>query len=186
MNQKTILYQCLPLLLSIMVGLPSTVRAEAVSTTQINETLQPGIHSESNLNSTTVQGSLTDTLVKKLGISSEQARCGAGAVFLVVKGKVDAGQFAELSKIVPEMDDLLSAATKQAGSVNDQTGDNASGQSELSNPYGNLSGLGSVFKSLNLSPDMSDEFVPAVVDYVRTKGGDLAANMLQSALYGGF
>lgn len=186
MNQKTILYKCLPLLLSITAGLSCTVHAEAVSTPQINETLQPGIHTESYLNSTTVQGSLTDTLVKALGISSEQARCGAGAIFLVVKGKVDAGQFAELSKIVPEMDELLSAATKQAGSLNGQAEDSTSGQSELGNPYGNLAGLGSVFKSLNLSPDKADEFVPAVVDYVRANGGALTANMLQSALYGGF
>jgi hypothetical protein len=38
---------------------------------------------------------------------------------------------------------------------------------------------------LNLSPDRVDEFVPVVVDYVRTSGGAMTADMLQSALYGG-
>jgi len=79
------------------------------------------------------------------------------------------------------MDSLLNAVPKQsgglAGSVSSALGDN--------NPYGNLAGLASTFKMLNLSPDQVDEFIPVVVDYVRTSGGAMTADMLQSALYGG-
>ena len=66
-----------------------------------------------DVNSTAVQGSLTDTLVKKLSISNEQAQGGAGALFQLAKSNLDAGQFAALSKAVPEMDSLLSKAPKQ-------------------------------------------------------------------------
>jgi hypothetical protein len=55
----------------------------------------------------------TITLVKNLGITQEQAQGGAGAIFQVAKGKLDAGQFAELSKALHEMDSLLSGVRPQ-------------------------------------------------------------------------
>jgi len=65
-------------------------------------------------------------------------------------------------------------------------GDASTALGEANNPYGNLAGLASCFKVLNLSPDRVDEFVPVVVDYVSAKSGALTGNMLQSSLYGGF
>jgi hypothetical protein len=132
-----------------------------------------------------VQGSLTDTLVKKLSISNEQAQGGAGALFQLAKSKLDAGQFAALSKAVPEMDSLLSAAPKQTEVMSGLAEGATTDLGEANNPYGNLAGLASAFKVLNLSPDKVDEFVPVVVDYVSAKSGALTGNMLQSALYGG-
>ena len=152
---------------------------------QTTQTVQSGANAVTDVNSTAVQGSLTDTLVKKLGITNEQAQGGAGALFQVAKGKLDAGQFAELSQSVPEMDSLLSAAPKQSGALSGLAGSVSSAMGDSSNAYGNLAGLASTFKTLNLSPDRVDEFVPVVVDYVSAKSGSLTGNMLQSALYGG-
>ena len=83
------------------------------------------------------------------------------------------------------MDSLLSAAPKQSGALSGLAGGASSVLGEANNPYGNIAGLASTFKVLNLSPDGVDEFVPVVVDYVRAKSGALTADMLQSALYGG-
>lgn len=190
MNHKKILYKCTLLLLSVMAGLSGAVNAEdlsldSVSKGQTTKIVQSGANGMTDVNSTAVQSSLTDTLVKKLSISSEQAQGGAGALFQLAKGKLDAGQFAELSKAVPEMDSLLSAAPKQTEATSGLAEGASSVLGEANNPYGNLAGLASAFKVLNLSPDMADEFIPAVVDYVRAKNGALTANMLQSALYGG-
>jgi hypothetical protein len=189
MNPKKILYKC-PLLLSVVAGLSGAVNAEdfnldSVSKGQITQIVQSGVKGVTDVGSNAVQGSLTDTLVKKLGISSEQAQGGAGALFQLAKSKLDAGQFAELSKAVPEMDSLLSAAPKQSGAISGLAGSASSVLGEANNPYGNLAGLAATFKTLNLSPDRVDEFVPVVVDYVSTKSGALTGNMLQSALYGG-
>ncbi len=191
MNHKKILYKCTPLLLFVVAGLSGAVNAEdfsldPVSKGQTTQTVQSGVNGVTDVNSTAMQGSLTDTLVKNLGITQEQAQGGAGAIFQVAKGKLDAGQFAELSKAVPEMDSLLSSAPKQSGALSGLAGDASSVLGETNNPYGNLAGLASAFKALNLSPDTVDEFVPVVVDYVRAKSGALTANMLQSTLYGGF
>jgi Protein of unknown function VcgC/VcgE (DUF2780) len=190
MNHKKILYKCTPLLLSVVAGLSGAVNAEdfsldSVSKGQTTKAVQSGANGVTDVNSTAVQGSLTDTLVKKLGISNEQAQGGAGALFQVAKGKLDAGQFAELSKAVPEMDSLLSAAPKQTGATSGLADGASSALGEANNPYGNLAGMASAFKVLNLSPDRVDEFVPVVVDYVRAKSGALTGNMLQSTLYGG-
>jgi hypothetical protein len=86
---------------------------------------------------------------------------------------------------VPEMDSLLSAAPKQTEVMSGLAEGAPTFLGEANNPYGNLAGLASAFKVLNLSPDKADEFVPVVVDYVSAKSGALTGNMLQSALYGG-
>ena len=83
------------------------------------------------------------------------------------------------------MDSLLSAAPKQSGVLSGLAGGASSVLGLANNPYGNIAGLASTFKVLNLSPEGVDEFVPVVVDYVRAKSGALTADMLQSALYGG-
>jgi hypothetical protein len=202
MNPKIILYKCAPVLLTIATGLPDATTAEDFgldpvnkglttsqktvdSSRQTTQAVKSGANAVADVKSITDQASLTDTLVKKLGITSEQAQGGAGALFQVAKGKLDAGQFADLSKAVPEMDSLLSAAPKQSGALSGLAGSISSVLGDSSNPYGNLAGLASTFKELNLSPDMVGQFVPVVVDYVRTSGGELTANMLQSTLYGG-
>jgi len=190
MNPKKILFKCTPLLLSIMAGLSGVVNAEdfnlgSASKAQTTLTVQSGASSVTGINSTAVQGSLTDTLVKKLSISNEQAQGGAGALFQLAKSKLDAGQFAELSKAVPEMDSLLSAAPKPSGAISGLAQGASSALGEANKAYGNLAGLAPAFKALNLSPDSVDEFVPVVVDYVSAKSGAVTANMLQSALYGG-
>ena len=169
---------------SVNKGLTS-VQKTVDSASQTTEALQGGANAVADVNSTAVQGSLTDTLVKKLGVTSEQAQGGAGALFQLAKGKLDAGQFAELSKAVPEMDSLLSAAPKQSEALSGLAGSASSVLGENNNAYGNLAGLAATFKGLNLSPDRVDEFVPIVVDYVSSKSGALTGNMLQSALYGG-
>ena len=190
MNPKKILFKCTPLLLSIVASLSGVVNAEdfnlgSVNKAQTTQTVQSGASSVTGINSTAVQGSLTDTLVKKLNISNEQAEGGAGVLFQLAKSKLDAGQFAELSKAVPEIDSLLSAAPKQSGALSGLAGGVSSALGEANNPYGNLAGLAATFQALNLSPDKVDEFVPVLVDYVSTKSGALTGNMLQSALYAG-
>ena len=186
MNHKKIFYKCTPLLLFVVAGLSGAVNAEDLSIDpaskeQTTQTVQSGANGVTDINSTAVQGSLTDTLVKKLSISNEQAQGGAGAIFQLAKAKLDDGQFAVLSKAVPEMDSLLSKAPKQSSLA----GGASSALGEANNPYGNLAGLASAFKALNLSPDKVDEFVPVVVDYISAKSGALTGNILQSALYGG-
>ncbi len=45
-----------------------------------------------------------------------------------------------------------------------------------------MASLASSFQQLNLSPNMVNQFIPVVVDYVRNTNGQMTANLLQSAL----
>lgn len=201
MNNKKIFYTCITVLLTFATGLSWVANAEGFSldsvnkgltsvqktvdsTKQTTQAVQSGANAVAGVKEIAMQGGLTDTLVKKLGITSAQAQGGAGALFQVAKGKLDARQFAELSQSVPEMNSLLNAVPKQSGALSGLAGSVSSALGDSSNAYGNLASLASTFKALNLSPDMAGQFVPVVVDYVRTKGGDLTSNMLQSALLG--
>jgi hypothetical protein len=176
--------------LSIATGMSGAVWAERLGPESVNkgqssQIVKSGANTVAGVRPIAVQTSLTDTLVKQLGITAEQAQGGAGAIFQVARSGLDSGQFKALSKVVPEMDSLLSAAPMQSVASSGLAG-NASSALGNSSPYGNLAGLASTFKELKLSPDMVDQFVPVVIDYVQTNGGALTANMLQSALYGGF
>jgi hypothetical protein len=112
MNNKKFLYKYKPVLLAFAAGLSCAVNAEGFSMDSINkgltavqktvdsarqttQSVQSGAKEVSDVEEGAMKGSLTDTLVKKLGISNEQAQGGAGALFQVAKGKLDAGQFAD-------------------------------------------------------------------------------------------
>ncbi|NOR68595.1 MAG: DUF2780 domain-containing protein [Methylomarinum sp.] len=132
----------------------------------------------------TAQVGLVDTLVKQLGVTPAQATGGSGALFQVAKSKMTDAAFGQLSQSVPGMDGLLAAAPKtQPASA---TGDLLSGLAAASgnSTLVDAASLVSTFQQLNLSEGMISQFTPIVVDYVRQNGGELTANLLQTALSG--
>mgnify|MGYP000090619004 CR=1 FL=1 len=127
---------------------------------------------------------LTDALVKQLGVSETQAEGGSGALLEMAKSNMSEADFGELSKSIPGIDSLIGAAPEQKAT---SSSDNLLGS--LANATGNDSlisaaGLADTFQKLDLSSDMVGQFVPVIVDYVKTNGGEGAANLLSSALSG--
>jgi len=116
-------------------------------------------------------GSLVDTL----GVSEEQATGGAGAVFKEAKNNMGSSDYSQLLKAVPGIDSLISAAP-QAGGL----GGKAS--SLLGGSAGSMTGLADSFSKLGLSPDMVNQFVPVVLDFVQSEGGQQAMTLLKNAL----
>lgn len=143
------------------------------------------------------QMSLTDTLTRQLGISQHQALGGAGAIFQAAQGNMDPQSFTTLSQSVPEMDQMLDAAPAllpdSVSSMADgmapmigsgAIGDGSGGLGSMMGDSGISSGasLASSFQQLNLSPEMVNQFIPIITDYVSSTGGQAAANLLRSAL----
>ena len=116
-------------------------------------------------------GSLVDTL----GVSKEQATGGAGAVFKEGKNNMSSGDYSQLLNAVPGIDSLISAAP-QAGGL----GGKAS--SLLGGSAGSMTGLADSFNKLGLSPDMVNQFVPIVLDFVQSEGGQQTMTLLKNAL----
>ena len=120
---------------------------------------------------------LIGALSKEIGATPEQAAGAAGALFNVAKSKLSADQFAQVSKAVPGMSSLLSAAPALGG-VAGTTG-------AISQATGSASGLASAasaFSTLGLSPDMVGKAVPVLTNFVTKSGGAEVGKLLAGAL----
>lgn len=127
------------------------------------------------------QMSLSDTLTRQLGISQNQALGGSGAIFKAAQGNMNPQDFTTLSQSVPEMNDMLSAAPA-SDSISSMAGGVSSMMGGSDTTLNSTASLASSFQQLNLSPDMIGKFMPIVTDYVKNSGGQVAADLLQSAL----
>ncbi|MEW8137071.1 MAG: DUF2780 domain-containing protein [Candidatus Thiodiazotropha endolucinida] len=133
------------------------------------------------LSSTAVSAnSLLDSLTSQLGISTEQAAGGAGALFELAKNRLTNEDFSQIAAVVPDIDSLIAAApslsdsTSGPGAVASMLG----GESGL----GNLAGLATSFNQLGLSPDMIGQFTPIVLEYLQQAGGGTVMEVMKGAL----
>ena len=119
-------------------------------------------------------GSLVDTL----GVSEEQAAGGAGAVFKEAKNNMSPVDYSQLLDAVPGIDSLISAAP-QAGGLAGKASSLLGGSA---GSVGGMAALADSFSKLGLSPDMVNQFVPVILDFVQSEGGQQAMTLLKSAL----
>ncbi len=124
------------------------------------------------------QGSLTNVLVSQLGVTQQQALGGAGAIFQAAKAKMAPQAFASLSQSIPAMSQMLAAAPQVSQPLSEAT----SMMGSVGSTLNTMTSLASSFQQLNLSPNMVNQFIPVVVDYVKNTSGQMTANLLQSAL----
>jgi hypothetical protein len=128
---------------------------------------------------------LLQTLTSQLGISEEQAKGGSGLLFKMAKEKLGAGDFGGIASAVPGVEDLISAAPQSgglAGGLGGALGGLASSLGGGAGQLGNLMSLAGGFKELNLDSGMIAKFIPIVMSFVQSKGGDAAKSMLEKVL----
>jgi len=123
---------------------------------------------------------LVNTLSKKLGVSNDQAMGGAGALFGLAKKAMSSSEFAKVSESIPGMESLLAAAPKASGMAEKLGGLGAMMGGDAEKATGLASVAGS-FSKLGLSPDMAGKFVPEILDYAKSSGGEEVMNMLKGA-----
>lgn len=119
-------------------------------------------------------GNLADNLMSETGVNKEQALGGAGALFEMAEGKMDSGDFKDVSNAVPDMQGYLDAVPSLGG-----------GSSMLSSAATSLTGMPKVqaqFDKLGISKDKVALFTPVIVNYVEKKGGKLLGGKLLNAL----
>jgi hypothetical protein len=127
--------------------------------------------------------SLVDLLMQQLGVTKAQAQGGAGAIFSAAKQTLSPKEFDQVAATVPEMDSLLEAAPKPSGTFSDMLGKGSSlFGGDTSQQVGGIMDLASSFSELGLSPEMVNKFVPVILDYVESQGGEAVRNLLASAL----
>jgi hypothetical protein len=123
------------------------------------------------------QAVLTDVLVNQLGVSRQQALGGAGAIFQAARAKMAPQAFANLSQSVPDMSEMLAAAPQ--GPPLSKT---MPGVGDVGGSIDTMTSIAASFQQLNMPQSMVHQFIPVVVDYVRSTSGEMTANLLQSAL----
>jgi hypothetical protein len=138
-----------------------------------------------NVAQTIKSGGLTELLMTRVGVTQAQAEGGAGALFQVAKSKMKPDSFAQLEQNVPGMQTLLGAAPAinqasglggLAGGLSSLAGNSGGGTT------GNLLAAAAAFQLQGMSPAMIQQFVPVVIEYVKSKSGGDLANTLSSAL----
>lgn len=124
---------------------------------------------------------LIQSLTSQLGISEDQAKGGSGLLFKMAKEKLGADEFGKVASAVPGVNDLISAAPSSGG-LTGALGGLASSLGGGAGQLGNLASLAGGFKNLNLDAGMIGKFVPIVMSFVQSKGGEGVKSILEKVL----
>ncbi len=129
--------------------------------------------------------SLVDFLTKQVsGVDQDQAAGSAGLIFKLVKEQLGSQDFATLSTVVPESEDLISKAPESGGgglmgTLGSLAG--AMGGESLGN-LGKLASLAGGMQKLGLKPEMLSQILPLVLQFVQQQGGDSMKALVEKAL----
>jgi len=124
---------------------------------------------------------LVQQLVAGAGVNEQQAEGGAGLLLGLVKKQLASGDFAQVAEAVPGVEGLIDAAPSSGGGLGGMLGGVLSsfgGGSKL----GNLASLASGFSKLDLDAGMIGKFVPILLTFLQSKGGDGLSSMVSKVL----
>ena len=124
---------------------------------------------------------LVEQLVKNLGVSEEAAKGGSGLIFKMAKEKLGAGDFGKVASALPGITDLMKSAP-ESGGVLGGIGKLASGLGGGAGQLRNLASLAGGFSKLGLDSGMIGKFIPIILAFAQSKGGDAVKSLLQKAL----
>ncbi|OLQ70333.1 hypothetical protein BIT28_16540 [Photobacterium proteolyticum] len=96
---------------------------------------------------------LTDILANQLGVTSEQAAGGAGALLSLASSQLSADQASELSKMIPGSDALTAAIPAGLGGM-----------------LTNIDTINQVFSALGMDASMVSQFIPVVMQFLGSQG----------------
>ena len=126
------------------------------------------------------QGLIT-SLTENLGVSSEQASGGLGAIMNFAKQNVSSEQFSQLSGALPGMDGLLSAVPAVAEMSDGGLGGLLNKAAEYSDTLKSANDLKNQFDALGLDTAMISQYVSQAQAYLDTPQGQEAKTMLTDA-----
>jgi hypothetical protein len=121
------------------------------------------------------------TIDQKLRASEEVAEGGSGLIFNIVRDKLGAGDFNKVAGALPGITDLMKSAPGSGG-VFGGIGKLASGLGGGAGQLGNLASLAGGFSKLGLNSGMIGKFIPIILTFAQSKGGDAIKALLQKAL----
>ncbi len=124
---------------------------------------------------------LVQMLISQLGVSEDQAKGGSGLLLKMAKEKLASDEFSQVASAVPGIEGLIASAP-ESGGVFGALGGIASSLGGGAGQLGNLASLAGGFKNLGLDSGMVGKFIPIIMSFVQSKGGDTVKSILQNAL----
>jgi hypothetical protein len=124
---------------------------------------------------------LLQMLTSQLNVSKEQASGGAGLLLKLAKDKLSSGEFSQVTSAIPGIDDIISSAPKSSG-LTGAIGGLASAFGGGAGKLGGLASLADSFGKLNLDASMIGKFIPIVLTFVQSQGGDGIKSLLEKVL----
>ncbi|MEM1304327.1 MAG: DUF2780 domain-containing protein [Planctomycetota bacterium] len=131
---------------------------------------------------------LIEQLVAQLGVTTEQAEGGAGALFRLAQEKLSDGDFSQVANLIPGLDELIgkapAAPADGGGGLMGALGGmaEAAGLGDAAGKLGDLSSLTAIFESLGLDAGMITGFISAVIEFLQSNGGESIVAILQGVL----
>jgi len=122
---------------------------------------------------------LITTLVDTMGITKDQAKGGSGALFQNAKDNLSADDFQKVSDAIPDMDEYLAAAPDVKSGLGGSLGKSLSSLGGGAAKAGSMVDLTSAFSKLGMDSGTLGKFVPVVLDFVQSKGGESVAGLLK-------
>jgi len=124
---------------------------------------------------------LIDLLTNNLGVTENQAKGGAGAIFEYAKQKLGMEDFSKVSSALPGVDSLIDSAP-QSSALTGKLGSSLSSLGGKSGSAAGIAGLTESFSKLGLDEKMVNEYIPVILDYAKSEGGETVMNLLKGAL----
>lgn len=126
---------------------------------------------------------LIQQLTQNLQVDETQAKGGAGLIFKMAKEQLGDGEFAQVASAIPGVgnliDDAPSGGKGLAGAVGGLAGALGGGSGgQLSN----MAAVAGGFSQLGLNPGMASKFIPIILSFTQSKGGDGVKNILAGVL----
>ena len=123
---------------------------------------------------------MIEQLTSSLGISEDQAKGGAGLIFQLLKKQIGKSDFSQVTEQVPGIADLI--ATAPEGGLGSALSGLASGFGGGASKLAGLSSLAGGFSKLGLDTDLIAKFVPIILSFVQSKGGDSIKSLIEKTL----
>ena len=114
-----------------------------------------------------------NNLTTQLGIDQNQAECGVGILLNYARETLPGGDFTKVEEA------FGGSAGTFISKAPTGTGVTTGGTGGTTGEVGNAGYVTGGFQTLNIDPSTIVRFIPIVVDYVKSKGGDTVAGTFQ-------
>lgn len=128
---------------------------------------------------------LVGSLSNQLGVTENQATGGAGALFKMAKDSLPETDYGQVAEALPGIGTLIQSAPMVSDStagLSDKMGGVTEGLGSLTKAAESANKLAAVsdqFSQLGLDKGMVSQFIPIVLNYANTNGGDTVMNLLK-------